>query len=347
MGIYDDLINNARSFDANGGSPGTDRAFSQELLALKAFQGSNLGYPADAIQEPASVALSAFAVSVTAGTYKITVVLADGVSFQTAAINHNGNTAAIQSAINAAATLAVVGYTNGDIVVAGGPLHSTPGSLTFSGDSVSSYFAPVVTVQSFTTVGAVTQTTPGGTGVDEVQSIAAFLTPVTGGTYTLTINLAGPLAFTTANIAYTANAATIETAIDVAATLASVPSWVNGNISVSGGPLTTTPAVLTFDGDLVDEINHPNASISGTNLTANFNSTILTTAADGNPALAILVASGVIALNGDDFVAGAQLRGPNYPSGSLIQALAREAATHSDDTTYEARILAAAGSHLS
>jgi hypothetical protein len=99
----------------------------------------------------------------------------------------------------------------------------------------------------------VDETTPGvDSSTDEVQTIAIFATPVTG-SFTLTLNLEGEDAFTTAAIAYNANAAAIETAIDVAATAAGVTGWTNGDISVSGGPLTTTPVVLTFDGTSVEQ----------------------------------------------------------------------------------------------
>lgn len=91
---------------------------------------------------------------------------------------------------------------------------------------------------------------------DEVQSIAVYDGTVTGGTFTLTVLLASGESFTTADIAYDADAATIETAIDVAATTASVTGWTNGDISVSGGPMTTDPLVLTYDGDSVAEANH-------------------------------------------------------------------------------------------
>jgi hypothetical protein len=109
-------------------------------------------------------------------------------------------------------------------------------------------------------------------GQDEVQSIAKDATDHTGGTFALTVNLrttTGIESFTTAAIAYNANAATIETAIDVAATAAAVTGWVNGAISVSGGILQAAgaPVVLTFDGTAVDDQPHPLVEFDGALLT--------------------------------------------------------------------------------
>lgn len=91
---------------------------------------------------------------------------------------------------------------------------------------------------------------------DEVQEIGVYSGTVDGGTFTLAFDLASGETFTTAAIAYDADAATIETAIDTAATLAGVEGWTNGDISVTGGDLTSDPVVLTYDGNSVKEQNH-------------------------------------------------------------------------------------------
>jgi hypothetical protein len=92
--------------------------------------------------------------------------------------------------------------------------------------------------------------------VNEVQEIAVYEGTVDGGTFTLEFDLASGETFTTAAIAYNADAAIIESAIDTAATLAGIEGWTNGDISVSGGDLTSDPVVLTYDGDSVKEQNH-------------------------------------------------------------------------------------------
>lgn len=95
----------------------------------------------------------------------------------------------------------------------------------------------------------------GMAAVDEVQEIAIHEDGVDGGTFTLTITLFGGVSFTTAAIAFDANAATIEAAIDLVAA-PKVPGFTAGDIAVTGGPLTTDPLVLTFDGATVAAKNH-------------------------------------------------------------------------------------------
>jgi hypothetical protein len=92
---------------------------------------------------------------------------------------------------------------------------------------------------------------------DEVQEIDTYNGVVSGGNFTLTIELRDGTSVTTANIVYDAAAATIETAIDVAAT-GNITDWTNADISVAlTGNLTANAATVTFDGDSVDATNHP------------------------------------------------------------------------------------------
>jgi hypothetical protein len=106
------------------------------------------------------------------------------------------------------------------------------------------------------------------TAMDEVQSLAVYTETATGGTFTLEFTLSNGETFTTAAIAYDANAATVETAIDVAATTASVTDWTNADISVAGGDLNTNPMTFTFDGASVTEANHALIVVDGSSLTA-------------------------------------------------------------------------------
>jgi hypothetical protein len=117
--------------------------------------------------------------------------------------------------------------------------------------------------------------------VDEVQSIAIYVETVDGGTFALTVTLVSGETFTTGDIAYNANAATIETAIDVAATSAGVVGWTNGDISVAGGPLTSTPVTLTFDGASVEEANHALTVIDGAKLTGGGSAGAITVTTEG------------------------------------------------------------------
>lgn len=145
-------------------------------------------------------------------------------------------------------------------VVAIKEVHSTAGS---DGSAVTMFVTKDigVTTPGGDSAGAATTTTPGDTGVDEVQSIAPFINTVTGGTYTLTLNVNGGGAVTTAAIAYNANAAAVQAAIDL------VSGVTAGHIVVTGGPLTTTALTITFSGDDVDETNQAQTTINGNNLT--------------------------------------------------------------------------------
>lgn len=140
--------------------------------------------------------------------------------------------------------------------------------------------------------------TPAAYGAkDEVQSIAIYEGTVSGGDFTLTVTLRDGTTFTTAAIAFDANAATIEGAIDTAAT-GVVAGWTNGDITVAGGTLDSAPVTLTFDGDSVAGQNHALSTIDGTGLTGGGSAGTITATTEGQtarPARAVLYNLGVIA----------------------------------------------------
>ncbi|HEY2411114.1 MAG TPA: dockerin type I domain-containing protein [Pirellulaceae bacterium] len=108
---------------------------------------------------------------------------------------------------------------------------------------------------------------PAFSGTNEVQSIAPYQGTVNGGTFKLTINLAGGKTFTTAPIAYNASPATIQAAIDTAG-IANSTNWVSGSIAVSGTGFTSGTGIkLTFSGSSVRWTNQPMAAIDGSSLT--------------------------------------------------------------------------------
>lgn len=93
---------------------------------------------------------------------------------------------------------------------------------------------------------------------DEVQTILEQTDAGAADTYTLKVVLPrlATGTFTTAGIAYDATAATIETAVDVAATSAGVTSWTNGDITVAeenSAGVSDGYVTLTFDGASVTE----------------------------------------------------------------------------------------------
>lgn len=119
---------------------------------------------------------------------------------------------------------------------------------------------------------AVSTTTNGATGVDEVQVLAQYIRAPSGGTYTITLDDDADAAcpVTTAAIAYDATAATIEAAIDTAMTAAGYTSWTNGDVSVTESGtagISDGTVTLTFDGTSVDEKNWLPTVIDGASLT--------------------------------------------------------------------------------
>jgi len=104
---------------------------------------------------------------------------------------------------------------------------------------------------------------------DQIQSIAVYSGTVSGGTFALGLTLADGTYVKTAGIAYNANAATIEGAIDTAVTAAgTVTGWTNGDISVAvGTDLTAGDGTLTYDGTSVDDQAVGLATIDGALLT--------------------------------------------------------------------------------
>lgn len=185
---------------------------------------------------------------------------------------------------------------------------------------------------------------------DEVQSIAIYEDTIDGGNFTLTISLKGLPAFTTANIAHDANAATIEAAIDTAAAAASVPNFSAGDIAVTGGPLTTTPVVLTFDGASVDAQNHGLTVINDVDLTGGGSVGAVTTTTHGQSnraALSILFSTsaitGTIPAQGvtpSDFTAASN-HNTNWllPDQDTLRRLAREAGHVDENLALEHAIL--------
>lgn len=76
--------------------------------------------------------------------------------------------------------------------------------------------------------------------VNEVVTLTGTGT-ISGGTYTITFG-----GQTTSALAFSANAAAIDTALELLSTIGT------GNVSVTGGPINTTPVVITFTGTLAN-----------------------------------------------------------------------------------------------
>jgi hypothetical protein len=90
-------------------------------------------------------------------------------------------------------------------------------------------------------------------GTAEIQVLTGGGT-ISGGTYTITFNGA-----TTTAIAFNAPAATVQAALEALATIGT------GNVVVTGGPVSTTPLTLTFQGQRSGDI--PQITASAASLT--------------------------------------------------------------------------------
>lgn len=170
---------------------------------------------------------------------------------------------------------------------------------------------------------------------DEVQSLAVYEGTVSGGDFTLEFTLRNGETFTTAAIAFDANAATIEAAIDTAAT-GVVTGWTNGDITVTGGDLNSAPVVFTFDGDSVTGNNHDLIIVDGSGLTGGGSAGEVTVTTEGQTVRAawqLLYEFGVVTsappAQGEDASAltvGDPAASAAWPPAALISLLADAAA---------------------
>jgi len=188
---------------------------------------------------------------------------------------------------------------------------------------------------------------------DEYQSIAIYVPTVSSGDFTLEFVLASDETFTTGNITYNANAATIETAIDDAATAASIVGWTNGDITVAGGDLTANPVTLTFDGTSVKEQNHDLVVMDDSGLVGGGSGGAITTTTEGQSdrlGYAILTQYGIVAgtVPAEDVVPSALVAaappGQRLFSAETIKAIALEIAiTEGNNLAIYDAIVATAG----
>lgn len=189
--------------------------------------------------------------------------------------------------------------------------------------------------------------------VNAVHTLAVDTVDHTGGDFTLTITLRNGETFTTDPIAFDAAAATIETAIDSAATAASITDWTNEDISVAGGDLqSATPVTLTFDGASVSGTNHPITVFtdSMTGGTSPATRVTLTTAGQTvRPAWGVLVATGVITSTLPTQTAAASTTGVVKGADLFqlppwfVRSMAREAAAEDDNNESYFTIMAGLG----
>ncbi len=219
--------------------------------------------------------VNTFVATVSGGNFTITVVDELAANHETASILWNAIAATIETAIDVKMTAdGYSGWANGDISVAlTGNLTANDATLTYDGDSVTGVNMGQVTVTDIDLTGGGTvngaTTSVEGATVSEVQTVNQMIPTVSGGNFTINIVDELASAHLTANIAYDATAAAIETAIDVKMTADGYSGWTNGDISVAlTGDLTANAATLTFDGDSVTGKDHGQTAIADVDLVA-------------------------------------------------------------------------------
>ena len=168
----------------------------------------------------------------------------------TTAIAYNATAATIQAALRLLSTVGLEGVT-----CTGGPIDTTAVTITFSNE-LASQAVSLITVDytgaASTIAATVTQT--GSTGQNEIQTLDLLNTP-TGGTFTVTFD-----GQTTGAIAYNANAATVEAALE------SLSNITVADLTTTGGVLPGTAITVEFGGTLA-EANVAQMTINPSNLT--------------------------------------------------------------------------------
>lgn len=154
---------------------------------------------------------------------------------------------------------------------------------------------------------------------DHVTTIPAHADTISSGNFTITVNF--PLystVKTTGNIAYNAEAATIEAAIDTAmAGVTLAAAWTDADINVAlTGNLTANDATLTFNGDSVTGV-YCIVTTTNVDLDANELSTpVVATVGTGNrPAEAVLNAFDVLRPSGTLPYQGQAVNHEDYERG--------------------------------
>jgi len=178
---------------------------------------------------------------------------------------------------------------------------------------------------------------------DEVQVINKFVATVSGGNFTITIVDELGVSHTTANILYSANQATIESAIDTKMTADGYAGWTNGDITVAlTGDLTANAATLTFDGNSVAGKNMGQTVVTDVDLSGGGTVNGASTTTHGQAkryAWAVMWAHGLITappaqgslLSPAALATNREQSTAHWPSASLRKILAWQAAIDDDN----------------
>lgn len=251
MGVYSDVIAAAKAGASRkdvSAQQTAARAIETPISKAMETQGDP-AYPSGLGESNAIQLIQPFPATVREGEFSLTVRLQGHGHFTTLNLAFDATAEQVSQAIDQAAMEdRVTSYTPGDIkVVMRGDLNNSGMALVFSGKATQQRNHAKVRLNDLGL-----KSDPLRRANHEASDslvVPMFCPGVTAGRFFLHFSHADGRNFlTTALLAHDATAADVELAIDDAATAAGEADWVNGDIAVSGGPLTTDDLSLALAG---------------------------------------------------------------------------------------------------
>lgn len=155
MTIKTDATTRAKTYDVTSDIDPLYRMVHRDLNGLggQLYQNATL----DAVDEVQDITSG----DRTGGTFDLDFTLEDGQTFSVDGLAFNAAASAVQTAVDAAAALAITGYTAGDIAVTGGAFGASGSdtTFTFSGTSVRGDH-PLISVDGASLTGGATDPSP-------------------------------------------------------------------------------------------------------------------------------------------------------------------------------------------
>lgn len=181
--------------------------------------------------------------TLTSGFFTITAVLSNGVRATSDPIAHDANAAALLAGLDTI-------FTSGDVEISAG---TTPAAFTvhWIGEDYALNTQPLMDIDIEDMVGGTTCTVTrsqvggGGTAVaaNEVHTVTLDALAITSGTFTITVDHWNGSRVTTAAIAYNANIATCQAALDLV-------TGSTSQITMVGVPSADLSITFTYDGSM-------------------------------------------------------------------------------------------------
>jgi len=344
MGVYADFITNTTVVDKTEPQVAIDRTAYNELVRRRDELDPAAPSAYDTANEVQSV--GAFTGTFTGGNYTLTIAPPGVSALTTANIAHNANAATVEGALNTVCTGNIVGWTNGDISVAGGDLTSAPLTLAFDGILTQKNMGATVIADVDLTDGSAnaanTITTNQGTITFTADAVGTayngeiiYLSDT--GSLSVTYNTANTTFLITYN-GGTTNHTQVETEVDT--NMTANPTWPQFECSTTNGANTVDAADDTL-----------NATTVG-GLDVGALGSVSTTTAGQPPRYpwAVMWALGLInatdlpdygeSLASDVTLWGPASQNPRYPNAALRGVLAEQAAHDDANATLETQLKA-------